>query len=102
MTTNHASIWPLPPPFMQECLQCRELRLSLIRQADAPAGCWYEREALSRHIASDHPGEVPAAHAKGCQSCPSYALEQDSTSIRLWAEHRARDLFMPAHVARLM
>ncbi|MFF8095669.1 hypothetical protein [Streptomyces sp. NPDC016675] len=94
--------WPDPPEFMYDCWECWLLRRFLHLAAETPPGCFAEQMALSRHIVRDHPDHVPAPHADDCPLCPSYALCKDGDPFGFWAEHRSRDLFMPAEVARLM
>jgi hypothetical protein len=53
---------------------------------------------LSGHLRDEHGSEVPGAH-EDCAKCRYYERRGDA---RMWAEHRARDLFLPPSLARLM
>jgi hypothetical protein len=97
---------PLPPPFMWACPTCvvflhdlaDAFELAAVDQAgDSVLGT---QIALARHIAVEHPGEVPAPHNDGCEICAHY--EQHPEDALYWAEHRARPLFLPPDTARLM
>ncbi|WP_217166721.1 hypothetical protein [Streptomyces sp. AC512_CC834] len=100
--------WPVPPPFMWACEGCAELLWLL-----APAYTADEADpgrdhvarlqlTLSRHLVDEHPAEVPEPHADGCPLCETYARRADAPVEKLWAEHRARGLFLPAVAARLL
>jgi hypothetical protein len=95
---------PLPPPapFMWACEKCVQLLRALGEKVGADAGCFYEQLAIMRHIVDAHEDQVPAPHASGCDRCPRYASLSDGDPGGLWAEHRARDLFLPEAVARLL
>ncbi|WP_416978675.1 hypothetical protein [Streptomyces sp. T028] len=95
---------PLPPPapFMWGCGKCWRLLRALGRKVTADAGCFTEQLAVARHIVENHPDEIPAPHTRGCDRCPGYAARNDGDPGELWAEHRARDLFLPEAVARLL
>ncbi|MEU0719034.1 hypothetical protein ABZ498_17875 [Streptomyces lavendulocolor] len=92
---------PVPPPFMWGCCECVRLLLKLAAEWDAPAGCFWEQLQTARHIAEAHPEDVPAQHLEDCELCPEYARRQDDDAAGVWAQHRARDLFMPQTLARL-
>ncbi|MFG3154210.1 hypothetical protein ACGF7W_19450 [Streptomyces sp. NPDC048219] len=94
--------WPVPPPFMRNCVVCHALATALVDKAESPVGCFAEQVTLARHIVRDHPDRVPEPHTDGCALCPDYAKRNDGDPAGVWAEHRTRDLFMPTHVARLM
>ncbi|MFJ5999677.1 hypothetical protein [Streptomyces sp. NPDC092370] len=93
---------PLPPPFMWSCIACELFLLRLARKWDDPAGCFWEQLETARHIVESHPGEVPPQHLDGCELCPEYARRGDDHAADVWAQHRARDLFMPPSLARLL
>jgi hypothetical protein len=95
---------PLPPPapFMFGCDECVRLLTAFGEKISADAGCFYEQLAIARHIAEEHPDDVPAPHTQNCAVCPNYAANVDDRAGGTWAEHRARDLFLPEAVARLM
>lgn len=96
---------PLPPPFMWACEQCTEFLDALVAVFrhdaedvfyDGPLRC---QIMFAVHLAADHPDEIPAPHMDGCSLCMSYGKRGD-TFKKVWAEHRARDLFLPAGIAR--
>ncbi|WP_432169031.1 hypothetical protein [Streptomyces sp. 1222.5] len=91
---------PVPAPFMFACGECTLLLLALARKVNADADCFLEQLAVARHIAGAHPDDVPEPHTRGCNQCPKYWKQPDAADA--WAEHRARDLFLPEAVARLM
>ncbi|MEU8531607.1 hypothetical protein [Streptomyces parvulus] len=100
--------WPVPPPFMWACEQCAEL-LWLFEPAYTADKADPGRDhaarlqvTLSRHVAEDHPSELPAPHTDDCAQCEHYASQADARDAALWAEHRARGLFLPPLSARLM
>ncbi|MFF0597940.1 hypothetical protein [Streptomyces antibioticus] len=95
---------PLPPPapFMWACARCTVLLRALGGVVEADAGCFYEQLAVARHVVEEHPEEVPPAHTDGCEQCPHYAARGDGDPGGHWAEHRARGLFLPPHIARLL
>ncbi|MFM9464175.1 hypothetical protein ACKI1K_15160 [Streptomyces scabiei] len=74
---------------------------ALLDSSESPclAGSFLLQLHLAKHLVSEHPEEVPAAHSDGCELCTVYIAKEDE---QLAAEHRARDLFMPREVARLM
>jgi len=92
---------PPPAPFMWACDECVRLLRAFGNKVTADAGCFYEQLALARHIVEDHPDQVPAPHTRNCDRCPRYASRRADDGD-LWAEHRARDLFLPEVVARLL
>jgi hypothetical protein len=57
---------------------------------------------LARHVADGHPEAVPEPHTDGCKLCEHYRRRNDGDPANVWAEHRARDLFLPAGTARLL
>ncbi|WP_435270625.1 hypothetical protein [Streptomyces sp. 1222.5] len=91
---------PVPPPFMFSCAECTTLLLALARKVVADDGCFLEQLAVARHIAAEHPDDVPEPHTGGCNQCPKYWKQPDAADA--WAEHRARDLFLPEPIARLL
>ncbi|GAA5056517.1 hypothetical protein [Streptomyces similanensis] len=91
---------PLPPPFMWACPECVRLLLELAEWWDKSEDCFWEQLQLARHIADVHPRQVPAQHLDGCDLCPVYARRDDGDAGQVWAQHRARDLFMPPTLAR--
>ncbi|MFE5395750.1 hypothetical protein ACFQ9U_14425 [Streptomyces sp. NPDC056568] len=93
---------PIPPPFMWACDQCVRWLRRLALKWDDPEGCFWEQLRTAEHIAKDHPADVPAQHLDGCELCPYYARRDDGDAGLVWAQHRARGLFMPASLARLM
>ncbi|TBO59211.1 hypothetical protein EYS09_13265 [Streptomyces kasugaensis] len=93
---------PVPPPFMWGCPECARWLLRLGRQWDAPEGCFWEQLHVARHITAAHPDDVPPQHLDGCDLCPYYARRKDDAAALMWAQHRARDLFMPPSIARLI
>ncbi|MEW2570515.1 hypothetical protein [Streptomyces sp. NPDC047070] len=54
--------------------------------------------ALASHVAITHPENVPARQ-DGCEICDDYERRADAVPAWLWAEHRARALFLPASIA---
>lgn len=101
---DHEEVEPLPPPapFMWGCDECTKLLKAFGEKVAADAGCFYEQLAIARHIVEEHPDQVPAPHTRNCDSCPRYADHDDGDPGGPWAEHRARDLFLPEAVARLL
>lgn len=94
---------PVPPPFMWACDDCTELLRALAKTITADAGCLYEQLAVAQHITQEHPDAVPVPHTHRCDQCPRYAERADKeTPSGSWAEHLARDLFLPEAVARLL
>jgi hypothetical protein len=95
---------PLPPPapFMFGCAMCVQLLTAFGQAVTADAGCFAEQLAVARHIAEGHPDQVPPPHTRECDICPHYAARADGDPGGLWAEHRARDLFLPKPIARLL
>jgi len=97
---------PTLPPFMKTCGQCQKWLDALIDDVvQAVLGHGYHGYAcgqalLARHITIDHPAEVPGPHDDGCEACASYATVGGAED--LWREHRARSLFLPEEIARLM
>jgi hypothetical protein len=87
--------------FMWNCKECRTTANALLDVWESPglAGCFLPQLLLAKHIVSEHPEEVPAVHSDGCELCAVYIAPEDA---QLSAEHRARDLFMPREVARLV
>jgi hypothetical protein len=98
--------WPVPPPFMWTCAQCASLLAELAENFARAEDDVYDDSplrtqlTLSRHIAAEHPSAVPEPHGDECGLCASYGTWGDRPVI--WAEHRARDLFLPEAVARLL
>lgn len=94
--------WPVPPPFMWSCEDCAELLQQLGDARTYPSlfGDEYARAQLllSVHLAAGHRDAIPEPHA-GCWRCDHYERHGD-TDIAL--EHRSRDLFMPASLARML
>ncbi|MFD4572116.1 hypothetical protein ACFWNK_01705 [Streptomyces sp. NPDC058417] len=88
-----------PPPFARACGTCTGLLRELADAFAAPGRGWTEQLAVARHIAADHPREVPPPHDDGCEICAQYA---GGGEVRLWAEHRARGLYLPERIARLL
>ncbi|MGW4727682.1 hypothetical protein ACWEQC_00510 [Streptomyces shenzhenensis] len=93
---------PIPPPFMWACRECVRWLLRLARTWDAPEGCFWEQLQVARHIAADHREDVPPQHLDDCELCVEYARRDDGDAALVWAQHRARDLFMPPSIARLL
>lgn len=93
---------PVPPPFMWACPGCVKWLLRLARTWDEPEGCFWEQLQVARHIAETHPADVPAQHLDDCELCPEYARRDDDDSAGVWAQHRARDHFMPPSLARML
>ncbi|MGW4319807.1 hypothetical protein ACWEMW_11485 [Streptomyces sp. NPDC004684] len=97
------SPWPVPPPFMWRCARCTDLLKKLITRSSAGPGCFSEQLAVAVHVADAHLEDVPPPHAD-CAICVGYQERADAHADvqRHWAEHRARDLFLPEDVARLL
>ncbi|SHI69273.1 hypothetical protein [Streptomyces sp. 3214.6] len=93
---------PPPAPFMFGCDECVRLLRAFGEMVAADAGCFYEQLAVAAHVAEDHPDEVPPPHTDNCDLCPTYAARADGDPGGLWAQHRARYLFLPEAVARLL
>ncbi|MBT2420586.1 hypothetical protein J7F01_40390 [Streptomyces sp. ISL-22] len=94
---------PVPPPFMWACNDCVVLLRALADTITADAGCFYEQLAVAQHLAQEHPDAVPAPHTRRCDKCPRYASRANGEApTGHWAEHLARDLFLPENVARLL
>lgn len=93
---------PPPAPFMWACEECVRLLRVFGEKVAADAGCFTEQLLVARHIVADHPDEVPAPHTRNCDRCPGYASRDNDACGDLWAEHRARDLFLPEAIARLL
>ncbi|MEV6742516.1 hypothetical protein AB0N14_38915 [Streptomyces sp. NPDC051104] len=91
--------WPEPAPFMEQCTECADLLERFLVRIILDVGCHSEALLFSRHIAESHPEDLPGPHTDGCSTCQRYA-ERDEKD--LWAVHRARGLFLPAPIARLM
>ncbi|BCL30939.1 hypothetical protein [Streptomyces aurantiacus] len=96
-------LWPLPPPFMWACGTCTAL-LDLLSEAlllaDAsPDSALYTQVALARHVVDGHWESVPAAHYGDCPMCDTYSSREGDPG-GMWAEHRARSLFLPEAFAR--
>lgn len=103
MSTADEQPLPPPAPFMWGCNKCWRLLRALGRKVTADAGCFTEQLAVARHLVEDHPDQIPAAHTRDCNRCPDYAYAaRRGDPGGLWAEHRARDLFLPEAVARLL
>lgn len=100
---DHCDEQPLPPPapFMWACDECTRLLKDLGEKVTADSGCFSEQLAVARHIVDEHPAQVPDPHTRGCGRCPQYAKTDGDPGVQ-WAEHRARDLFLPEAVARLL
>lgn len=99
--------WPVPPPFMWACPTCVKL-MGLFpdaRTVDAENpysdGSLRVQIALAGHVATDHPESVPAPH-EDCLLCADYERRGDNIPAWLWAEHRARELFLPTSIASEM
>ncbi|SED83572.1 hypothetical protein SAMN04490357_6004 [Streptomyces misionensis] len=90
---------PVPAPFMFTCDGCWQRLVLLAKKVRADADCFAEQVYLARHVSAEHPDEVPPPHTD-CPLCPKYAEFPDDTGT--WAQHRARDLFLPDDVARLL
>ncbi|PZT70547.1 hypothetical protein DN402_20125 [Streptomyces sp. SW4] len=94
---------PVPPPFMWACQRCSDLLLQLGDGLEAAAVDPCDDSAaraqiyLASHLAISHSDAVPAAH-QDCAHCDRFARFADSPE--LWAEHRARSLFLPPEIAR--
>lgn len=91
---------PPPAPFMWACTECATLLLDLNHKVATNEGCFMEQLAIARHVVDAHPTEVPAPDTT-CARCLGYSARVDP-SDRLWAEHRARELFLPQALARLL
>ncbi len=74
---------PVPAPFMFTCTGCWQLLVLLAEKVWADAGCFAEQINLARHIAAEHPGEVPP-----WPSCCRRALHQPGRSTCRAAERR--------------
>lgn len=100
--------WPLPPPFMWVCGICIDLLHKApgaeVRDLNCPYGDALLRLqfTLATHLVADHPTEVPEPHTDGCALCRTYASRGVGKADQVWAEHRARGLFLPESVARLL
>lgn len=96
---------PLPPPFMWACRRCTDLLIDLALAAalsacsDLHDGVARHQVVVAGHLVDSHLDEIPGPHTD-CPRCAFY--ETRSGTADLWAEHRARDLFLPARIARLM
>ncbi|MFJ6982581.1 MULTISPECIES: hypothetical protein [unclassified Streptomyces] len=103
MHPTPTGVLPPPPPFMRACGTCTSLLRTLADAYAAPPGGWVEQLAVARHIAAEHPDEVPPPHSDGdgCEICPHYAHADDGTAT-LWAEHRTRQLYLPERIGRLL
>ncbi|MEU1403724.1 hypothetical protein ABZ471_15375 [Streptomyces sp. NPDC005728] len=91
---------PIPPPFMFGCGECTELLVTLGERVGMDGTFIPEQIAIAKHIVTAHPEEVPPPHTRRCGQCPKYAVRPDAADR--WAEHRARDLFLPETIARLL
>jgi hypothetical protein len=100
------TVLPTPPPFMSACEPCSQLLDVLpIAFGDADLDPFYDgalrvQIALGRHLAEVHPESLPASHSDGCEACARF--ERLGSEGVFWREHLARDLFLPAELARLM
>ncbi|MEU0076165.1 hypothetical protein ABZ027_42585 [Streptomyces sp. NPDC006332] len=99
---------PVPPPFMWACRRCADLLIdiatatALSTEHDLYDGTVRCQLMLAGHLAAHHLDAIPEPHTD-CPRCDFYAKQPDRQHFEsLWAEHRARDLFLPAEVARLM
>lgn len=97
---------PVPPPFMWACRSCADLLIDIAQarllDQDLYDGVVRCQLMLATHLANDHRGELPDPH-EDCARCAYYAKWADKQgSGDLWREHRARDLFLPAAIARRM
>jgi hypothetical protein len=106
----HGPDEPVPPPFMWACRRCAELLDELAIAAilttknDLYDGALRCQLLLAGHLAAEHRDGIPSPH-EDCPRCAFYEKQPDIQRQHfddLWAEHRARDLFLPASVARLM
>lgn len=101
---NNAEQWlplPIPPPFMWACPGCASLLDVLHEVWDNPEDdCFWEQVSLACHIANTHPEEIPAPHPD-CYLCETYSSRPDDKGL-VWAQHRARDFFLPPSIARSM
>lgn len=98
---------PVPPPFMWACPRCAELlddltvAFTLSTRHALYEGAVRCQLMLASHLATEHPDDIPAPHADDCLHCVFYREHTDGDGMDvLWAEHRARDLFLPESVAR--
>lgn len=98
---------PVPPPFMWDCQRCTQLLLTLpvarvlSSHADLHDGSARCQLMLASHLAHEHPDEIPDPHQDDCLRCAFFAKQPPERGIDdLWAEHRARGLFLPADDAR--
>jgi hypothetical protein len=101
---------PPPPPFMWACQACAEMLVDLSDAFALTNRHWSCDSALrlqmklADHLAREHPSEVPPAHAdEDCETCAFYRKQLDRENFDdLWAEHRARWLFLAPEIARLL
>lgn len=100
MEPTDDEVLPVPPPFMFGCGDRTKLLLALAGRVIADADCFAQQLAVAKHIAAAHPDDVPVPHTRRCEQYPEYRALPDAADA--WAEHRARDLFLPEAVARLM
>lgn len=100
MDAPHDQPLPVPPPFTFGCDACTELLCRFGEKVRADAGCMAEQLLVAAHIAEEHPQAVPPPHGHGCDQCTRYAKHPQDA--QLWAEHRARFLFLPEPIARLL
>lgn len=100
--------WPVPPPFMWCCHGCTDLLdmapgAESADERDAYTDCLLRLQlALARHLVREHASEIPEPHTDDCELCERYAINEPEDELKVWAEHRARDLFLPADLARLL
>ncbi|OWA03810.1 hypothetical protein B9W62_26450 [Streptomyces sp. CS113] len=100
--------WPVPPPFLWAGEQCSELLwlcASAYTADESDPGRDHAARlqvTLSRHVADEHPADVPEPHTDDCPQRESYSRRADVRDEKLWAEHRARGLFLPPVAARLL
>ena len=73
---------PVSAPVKFTCTGCRPRRGLLTEKVGADAGCFAEQINLARHIAAEHPGEVPAPHDDDCPLCPKFAKLPDDAGCR--------------------
>lgn len=95
-------LWPLPPPVMWACGTCTAL-LDLLHEAllltgVSPDSALYAQIALARHVADAHSEALPEPH-EDCLMCDTYR-DREGDPGGMWAEHRARSLFLPDSFAR--
>ncbi|MFE4575797.1 hypothetical protein [Streptomyces chartreusis] len=97
---------PTRPSFMESCQECGTLLDDLVkawvRAAHNPLydGALRVQIVLSRHLAVEHTEALPEPHSDGCEACARF--ERYGSPVVFWQEHLARDLFLPAELARLM